>query len=302
MRTRLIFNPVAHRGRVRKSLPQVVDRLQALGVPFDMKPTEAPGQGITLALEAALRGYDRVVAVGGDGTCNEVVNGLLMASEQGFPAMLGVIPLGSGNDLACSLQIPLKLEAACQVLKDGAERVIDAAQITVEGYSRYFANSVGLGLEAEVTIRSRQVKYLHGFPMYLWSALNVIAAGRWPYQAQLSFGGQMQQQSLTLMAVCNGVRSGGGFYLTPNAKMDDGLFDVCYGPAVSRLTLLNLLPRALKGNHLDHAAVSLVQAAKVELTVESGIPAHVDGEVFCTAGRQLSFELLPGALRVWGGA
>ena len=300
MKTLLIINPVAHRGRIMKEMPQVTARLKQLGVAFEVQQTEAPNHAIQLARDAAKQGYARVVAVGGDGTCNEVVNGLLLAAQAGHEAMLGVIPLGSGNDLACALRIPTDITGACQILQTGTRRVIDAARVTVDGQSRFFANSIGLGLEAEVTIFSRQVKLLHGFPMYLWSALNVIMRGRWPYQMELGFDGQATQlQMVTLMAIANGVRSGGGFYLTPNAKLDDGLLDVCYGGTRSRLTLLNLLPRALQGKHVTHPVVRLRQVTQIELRVAVGLPAHVDGEVLCTHGREFKFEVLPGALAVW---
>lgn len=272
-----------------------------MAVDYALKRTERPGHGIELTQQAVLEGYERVVAVGGDGSCNEVINGLMSAAEAGNSAIFGVIPAGSGNDLAHALGISTDVSAACAILRQGQPRPMDVGQITIDGQPCFFGNSVGLGLEAEVTIESTQVKLWHGFAMYLWSALRVIVAGRWPYQAILSVNGQRVKTSLSLMAVGNGVRSGGGFYLTPTAKLDDGLLDICYGPALSRLTLLQLLPKTLHGRHLGHEAVRLIQAAQFELTVEEGMPAHVDGEVMCTHGKEFKFEILPQRLSVWVG-
>lgn len=301
MRTLLIINPTAHRGRAAKLQAEIEQTLTQLGVDYALKQTERPRHGIGLTEQAVLDGYERVVAVGGDGTCNEVVNGLILAAQAGNSATFGVIPVGSGNDFAHVLGIPVDVSAACAILHQGQPRQVDVGQITVDGQPCFFCNSVGLGLEAEVTIQSTQVKLLHGFAMYLWSALRVIAAGRWPYEAVLSINEQRVETSLTLMAVGNGVRSGGGFYLTPTAKLDDGLFDICYGPALSRLALLHLLPKTLHGGHLSHEAVTLIQAAGFELTVAEGMPAHVDGEVMCTDGKAFKFEILPQGLSVWVG-
>jgi diacylglycerol kinase family enzyme len=135
--------------------------------------------------------------------------------------------------------------------------------------------------------------------MYLWSVFRILAFGQWPYPAQFSFNGQSHQHPLTLLTVANGVRSGGGFYLTPNAKIDDGLFDICYVPQLSKLSVLNLLPKTLNGSHIHHPAVTIARSDKVEVLIEKGIPGHIDGEILCAKGRRFDFEILPEALQVW---
>ncbi|MBN1994346.1 MAG: diacylglycerol kinase family lipid kinase [Anaerolineae bacterium] len=299
MQTRLIVNPTSDQGRTLTLLPEINKALQQLEVDFDMVKTECPGHATTLAQQAVAAGYERVVAVGGDGTCNEIANGLLLAAQQGRSASLGLIPSGSGNDWACYLDIPLDLTQACAIIKNGSEHLLDVGRVTVDGQSRIFVNVVGLGFDAEVAVDTKQARRLHGFAMYLWSVFRVLLFGQWPYQARFSFNGQMQQQPLTLFTVGNGTRSGGGFYLTPDASMDDGLFDLCYAPGLSRLTLLNLLPKTLNGTHVGHPAVTIARAANVEVFVEQGIPGHVDGEILCLAGRHFNFEILPAALQVW---
>ena len=138
--------------------------------------------------------------------------------------------------------------------------------------------------------------------MYLWSALQIIGFGKWPYQVQFSLAGQQYEQWITLFTVANGIRAGGGFYLTPTARLDDGLLDVCYATRLSTLGALQLLPQTLKGTHTTHAKVTMSQAERVELFVERGIPAHIDGEILCVAGQQFVFETLPEALPVLVGA
>ncbi|MFQ5611969.1 MAG: diacylglycerol/lipid kinase family protein [Anaerolineae bacterium] len=299
MRTKLIVNPVSNKGETLARLPQITQSLRRAGVAFDLAQTEAPGQAIDLARQAAGDGYERVVAVGGDGTCNEMVNGLLPAAAQGHSAVLGIIPSGSGNDLAFALGIPEDIPGACSVLKNGAERRADVGRVTVDGASRYFANGVGLGLDAEVALDVHRHGLGRGFAMYLWSVLKITALGAWPYRAKFSFNGQQRRQAITLFSVGNGPRAAGGFMLTPNARLDDGLLDVVYARDVSKLTVLNLLPRVMKGTHIHHRAVTEATTGSIEISVAAGIPGHIDGEILCTSGKNFAFEIAPNALRVW---
>ena len=299
MRTRLIVNPSSDQGHTRVVLPQITGILHQLEIDFDVVQTEAPGHAITLVQQAVADGVERIVAVGGDGTCNEIANGLVSVAAEDGSAMMGLIPSGSGNDWAVSLGIPLDVAEACAILKNGSEHVIDMGRVTVDGTPRYFINIVGLGLDAEVAQDTQRTIWLRGFPRYLLSVFRVLLAGQWPYATEFCYNGQQRQQPLVLLAVGNGTRAGGGFLLTPDAKMDDGLFDICHASQMSRLSLLNLLPKTLKGTHIYHALVTMARSDAVEVLVESGIPGHIDGEILCLAGRQFKFDMLPGVLRVW---
>jgi len=296
---KLIVNPRSNKGRASALLPEITRRLRQLGVEFDVQKTEAPGQATKIAQQTVPNGYRRVIAVGGDGTCYEIVNGLLIAAQKGQVPTLGIIPTGSGNDLAHSLGIPPDIAQACTILKNGSERAIDVGQVTVDGKPHFFANNVGLGLDAEIVLTTQRTRLLRGFLMYLGSALWVAAFGRWPYPAKFSFNDKQYEQTITLLTVSNGQRSGGGFFLTPGAKLDDGLLDICYASKLSKFEVLNLLPKTLKGTHIHHQAVTLSRSNKIEFFVEAGIPGHIDGEILCTLGRHFIFEILPKALRVW---
>ncbi len=299
MRTRLIVNPSSDQGHTLVVLPQIIGKLQQLGIDFDVVQTEAAGHAVTLAQQAVADGIERIVAVGGDGTCNEVANGLISVVDGDRTAILGLIPSGSGNDLAVSLNIPQDVGEACAVLKNGSEQLIDMGRVTVDGTARYFVNIVGLGLDAEVAQDTQPTTWLRGFPRYLLSVFRVLIAGQWPYPTEFSYNGQQRQQRLVLLAVGNGTRAGGGFLLTPDAKMDDGLFDICHASQMSRLRLLSLLPKTLKGRHIYHPLVTMARSDLVEVLVEAGIPGHIDGETLCVAGHRFKFEILPGVLRVW---
>ncbi len=299
IKTKIILNPNAGQGHGAKVLPEIEHHLHTLNIPFDLVQTTAPHQADQLAAEAVVAGYKRVVAAGGDGTVNEVVNGLMTARTDEHSPILGVLPVGSGNDLAYALGIPTDIAAACARLRDGSPRQIDVGKVTVDGTQRFFDNNVGIGFDGEVVVDLAQGRTLSGFLMYLWSVFRVLFAGHWPLEMSISIDGNRFRQPVTLITVANGVRAGGGFLLTPEAKLDDGLLDICYADGLSKLGVLNLLPRTINGSHIRQKSVSLTTAAAVEISVPDGAPAHIDGEVLCERGREFKFEILANQLTVW---
>lgn len=301
MRTKIIINTTAGKGHAGKVLSQVQTYLADYEVDYDPIHTESPGQGVDLARQAATAGYERVVAMGGDGTVDEVANGLLLAGEQGHQAVLGVIPVGSGNDFAYAVGIPGDLAGACQRLAEGKVRTVDMVRVTVDGQPHIFDNSVGIGFDADVSLETRKMKRLHGFPMYLWAVFRVLGTNhKWPYPMRITVDGQpLPNQAVTLITVANGPRAGGGFYLTPDAQPDDGLLDVCVADRLGRLGILQLLPHAMKGTHVNQKPVTMFKARHVLIEGDRGLPGHVDGEILCTQGRRIEFEIIPNRLKVW---
>jgi diacylglycerol kinase (ATP) len=300
VRTKLIVNTTAGRGRAGEVLNKVQACLERCGVNYDLIRTEAPGQAIDLAYQAASDGYKRVVAMGGDGTANEVTNGLLSA-EEGHQVTLGIIPAGSGNDFAYAVGIPGNAEGACRRLAEGRERAVDVVQVTVDGQSRFYNYGVGIGYDADALLETRKMTRLRGFPMYLLAVLRVLATNtKWPYPMRITVDGQpLPHQAVTLITVANGPRAGGGFLIAPDAQPDDGLLDVCVADQLGRLGILYLLPHTMKGTHKGKKPVTMLQGRHVLIESERGAPGHMDGEVLCTQGRRIEFEILPGRLKVW---
>ncbi len=299
MKTKIILNPNAGQGHGAKVLPDIEHHLQTLGISYDLVQTTAPHQADKLTTQAIAAGYDRIVAAGGDGTVNEVVNGLMTARAAGHTAVLGVLPVGSGNDLAYALGISTDIAAACARLKTGAAHQIDAGKVTVDGTPRFFGNNVGIGFDGEVVVDLSQGRRLSGFLMYLWAVFRVLFMGHWPLEMEITIDGNRFRQPVTLITVANGTRSGGGFLLTPTAKLDDGALDVCYAGGLSKMGVLNLLPRTINGSHIRQKSITLTTGRKVEITVPDGAPAHVDGEVLCERGRVFKIEVLANQLTVW---
>lgn len=299
MQTRVIINPQADNGRCATVLPQIRQTLRRLALDVDIQLTRAPQHATDLAYQSARDGFERVVAAGGDGTCNEVINGLIQAQHEGYASIFGLIPFGSGNDFAYALGIPKNISLACQILTSGSAHPVDLGLVTVDGKARYFCNTVGMGLDGEVVVNLDAARHLRGLAMYLFAAVKGILFGSWPYTMNLAYNNITTSEQLTLVTIANGPRAGGGLLFAPQARIDDGLFDICYARRLSKVGALTLLPLMLRGLHVHHKAVHLEQTKQISITTAGGVPAYVDGDILTTAGRNFQFELAPQQLSVW---
>jgi len=294
-----VFNPAAGKGRAARDRDAIRAALEKAGARGTFVETERPGHGITLAEDAARDGAEAVVAIGGDGTVNEVANGLLRVPEAMRPAF-GVVPDGTGNDYGYLLGLrPGDLDGAARVIAAGATRVLDAGEVN----GRFFANGVGLGFDGAVAETAAKVRYLKGFPAYLWSVFAVL--NTWEnFELTSTCDGRTISGRAFLAAVANGPRSGGGFLLAPDAKADDGLFDVCRLGDLGRLEALRHLPKALDGSHLGLPWVTILPAREVVLASDRPLTAHIDGNLATGVAHPepLRIRILPRALRVFAPA
>jgi len=287
MKYHFILNPAAGRGRVAGLRETLVSETKKLFPEAQFHITGAAGDAQRMA--AALKEQaDVVVAVGGDGTIHEIVNGLM-----GGRAALGIVPVGSGNDFARMLGLNADYGQALAVLLRDNRKFIDLGKANNE----VFANGVGIGFDAEVVVTSLKIKYLRGFLIYLSAVLQTLVKYE---NINVSFtgSGQFQNKKIFMMTIGNGRSMGGGFYLTPDAVMDDGLFDVCVINALTRREALIHLPKAVKGQHREMPQVSFFRTQKICLESRDGFPAHADGEMLGTRIRRLDVKIIPGALQV----
>lgn len=212
--------------------------LQSHGLDFDVVRTERPWHAAELAEQAALSGYDVVVAVGGDGTANEVLNGLMLAKQAGAEGdvAMGVLSVGRGNDFAFGVGVPRDLAAGCRVLAQGHRRAIDVGRVVGGLYpqGRYFGNGVGIGFDAVIGFEALKMTRLHGFVSYIVAALKTIFLYFQAPLVRIEYDGQTITQPSLMVSIMNGRRLGGGFMMAPQAKLDDGLFDLCIADQVSR--------------------------------------------------------------------
>jgi diacylglycerol kinase (ATP) len=306
MRYKVIVNPIAGRGYGERSIPQIEALLTAHGLDFDLVRTCWAGEAIEIARGAVLDGYDTVVAAGGDGTYQEVINGMLLAvPEAAFDGHvvgnLGILPVGSGCDLSWTLGVPPGLEEACARLAQNETKLIDVARITVDGETRYFDNTVGIGFEGVVTVEARKVKHLRGMALYLPVVLKSIFHSLKPVRATLEYDreGEIErlEGSFLMVDICNGGRAGGAFLIAPDAESDDGLLDICIAPQISRLRMLALVPHFLRGTHVNQPEVTLFRTSRIRIISQDGLFAHADGELLCTDARRIECEVLPSKVR-----
>ena len=299
MRIKVIINPMANNGRSRQLIPKIVQWSTNLGE-YSSEITQAREDAKILAKQAALDGYDLVVAAGGDGTVHEVVNGLYEAGQP--DTKLGIIPLGSGNDLAFALGIPLDTETAVSHLTTGTPRAIDLARIEDEnGRFCVVDNNIGIGFDAMVVVRTEAITRIQGFLKYLTAVFQCIAFYYNTPYLEIDFDGEQVAQESLFLAFGVGFRGGGGFLLTPDARLDDDLIDTCLVNPVSRPTMLYMLNQAIKGTHITSRHVTMRQSKQIIVKSKTPMPIHVDGEMFAYPEdnvRQVTITSLPSAIEV----
>jgi diacylglycerol kinase (ATP) len=303
-RYQIIANPTSGRGLGEHSMPKIDAELRKLGLDYEIHRTEAPGHAIQLAKQAAIDGSGVVVAAGGDGTLNEVLNGLMQAREAGIKVpSLGVIPIGRGNDFCYGVDIPHNIEAVCKLLASREWRLIDVGLVKGGDYpeGRYFGNGVGIGFDAVVGFEALKLKKLGGFPSYIAAALKTILLYYQAPKVKIQMNGFSVTQPALMVSIMNGRRLGGGFMMAPQGSMDDGLLDLCIAGQVSRPTMLAMIPRFMMGTQAGHPAITTAQTNRIMVTaIEGSLPAHGDGETMCTRGQELEISIIPKAVRVIG--
>ncbi len=287
MNVAVIVNPAAGRGRGRKTWEQLRPMAAASEHTIEVFDTRQAGDAIRLAAEAAAAGADRVIALGGDGTLYEAVNGLV-----GTRASFGVVPAGTGNDFCKPMRIPTDPEAALAVALGAHTIKVDVGR----AWDRYFLNSAGIGFDAEVCRETNAIpKYFGGTIPYLVGVAKVLARFR-PRPVTVDIDGHITQATITLLAVGNGQYYGGGMRIAPHASLTDGLFDIITAGNLSLPELLAAVPRIYSGNHLRLPKVQETRGQRLTVTSDYPLAVHLDGEVAGTL--PVTIEILPGALEV----
>ncbi len=298
----VIVNPTSGRGAGKAIIPVLREMLDSHNLQYQLIETERPWHAAELAQQAAVQGADVVVAVGGDGTANEVINGLMLACAGGVgQCALGVISVGRGNDFAFGAGVPPEMEKAVQILAADQRVWMDVGKVSGGDYpnGRYFGNGVGIGFDAVVGFEALKMKRLQGFASYMVAALKTIFLFYKPPRVRITYDHKTMEFKTLMVSVMNGRRMGGGFHMAPRAYMDDSLFDVCIATQVSRPRIFALIPRFMKGNQEGHPAIHTLQTRLITVKALLGsLPAHADGETICTAGEQLVMEILPHQLQI----
>ena len=303
---KLIVNPTAGRGAGERAIPQLERDLRELGLDYDLVSTARPWHAADLAQEAAQAGYQVVVSVGGDGTANEVLNGLMRAkNEHDLDCAMSVVCVGRGNDFAYGVGVPTDYDQGVRVLAEGHRRRIDVGRVFGGLYpeGRWFGNGVGIGFDAVVGFEAVKMTWLHGFPSYLVAVLKTVFLYYKAPLTTIEVDGQAFTQPSLMVSVMNGQRMGGGFLMAPDGDPGDGQFDLCMAREVSRARIFGLIPHFLRGTQASQDAIRTSRARKVTVTADRGtLPAHADGETLCEDGQRLDMELLPGQIEILSAA
>jgi diacylglycerol kinase (ATP) len=299
-KVKLIFNPHANRGRAWNSamvLQSIVERSGG----GSWAATEYPGHATELAEQACQDGFEVVTALGGDGTVHEVVNGLMRTPAEKRPK-LAAVPLGSGNDFCSNNGIAGDSEVAMQRAFSGSIKTIDLGLVTDDsGRTEYIDNTLGIGFDASVTIHSYSITRIKGFAMYLWAVIQTILRNHEAPHMTITTDTETFEEDVLMIVLCNGPREGGGFYVAPQAKSDDGIFNYAMVRRVSRLMMFRLLPEVMRGTHGRFDQVQMGQFSHLELVSDAPFTAHIDGEVFAgfrSRIQGLKVEVLPQALQI----
>jgi YegS/Rv2252/BmrU family lipid kinase len=304
----IIVNPTSAGGATGEAWPGVASVVRRHFGPFEVAFTRRPGEAVEIAEREARAGRKFVIACGGDGTISEVVNGILRA-EAG--AELGLLPSGTGGDFRRTLDIPRRTADAARALREGETRPLDAGRVTFlneggEEVSRFFVNVASFGMGGDVIrrVKSREglpagaARLLGGRLSFAAAALRAAVTFEKPLVRVSLDGGAESRMNVANFCVANARYFGGGMKIAPNAKVDDGQFDVVAVGDVSALNVLANSYRLYLGTHLGMQEVrhALARRVRAESADGSVVKLEVDGEL---VGRlPAEFELLPGALRV----
>jgi len=285
----LIVNLIAGQGRCKAVFPRVKAALERRHIDYDLHYTNEPMEAIDVAKMGIEAGFTRIVAMGGDGTVNEVANGVL-----GSDVALAVIPAGTGNDFVRMLGIPADPLQAVQLLTNAAERRVDIGRVAD---NRCFVNGLGIGIDAQVARDVFAMRHLRGAPAYIYAAVKEVFRFD-AFAIRVETANATQDLRCLSLGVANGKYCGGGFMLAPRAAVDDGLLDVAAIGDFPRAERLLRLPQARAGKHLGLPEVRYVQSPRVKLTSDAKLIAHMDGEPYDLPRSGFDVTILPKAIRV----
>jgi len=283
----ILLNPTARRGKARKLLKRALEVFRQQNVHFVVREGQSSQHLMELARAASEEKPDLIVSAGGDGTHHYVINGLFKSKVP-----LGLLPMGTGNDFAKGVGMAMDLHAAAAALVNGRVREIDLAQVGAAVYGCI----AGVGFDSTVTrYANEHARWLSGPLAYTWSLLCCMPEYR-PQQLEIIADGASYSGEVLFAVVGNNSSYGGGIRLAPRAKLDDGILDVCIVPYLSRLELLRWVPRAYRGEHLNHPRIKYFQARNITLRPASRMELFGDGEFLQEL--PATIEVIPRALRV----
>jgi diacylglycerol kinase (ATP) len=291
-----IVNPAAGGGRSRKMLGPALERLRAAGVAVDVAETQGAGDATRLAREAYGRGCRQFIAVGGDGTSYEVVNGLFPEASEGERPTLGFLPLGTGNSFLRDFS-DRGVEHAIESLIDGRTQLCDVLRLRHRGGVIHYINLLSVGFPADVaTLRARRFSRQGVFGYVISIFLGLARLQRRPFPVRVNEESEFDRRRCLFLTFNNSKFTGGTMMIAPKAEVNSGLIEYVRWGAIGRLGLMRNLPRLYDGTHIDHPLAEHKAVQRVEFDLDAPVDVMVDGEVLTLHCEEL--DVLPGALDV----
>jgi len=297
-KTIFLVNPASANGSTGRRWPELARRAAAAGLEGATLFSERQGHLAELAREAALDGAELLVVVGGDGSVNEVANGLAGLGRQ---PEVAIVPRGTGWDFSRTFGIPRRIDDAVQVALEGDVRTIDLGRVSYRAWdgsdaTASFANVASAGMSGAIAKRANETtKALGGKASYLWATFAVFS-GWEATEIAVAVDGERRAGPMFDVVIANGRFFGGGLEICPEAEPDDGLFDVLTIGDVTKRDLVQTMPKMYRGTHLPHPKAELLRGSSVTVTSETPLPIELDGEQPGTT--PVTFEVTAGALRL----
>lgn len=290
-----IVNPAAGGGRSKEMFEQVKFLLDDKKIDYRVKVSEYSGHAVKLAEEAIEEGEKFIVAVGGDGTVNEISSVLCQRNNIKF----GILPFGTGNDIAGTLNIPSDIESAIDVLLNGSEHSMDmgvATELWGEKRAKYFINVAGQGFDVDVLMNTdKHKKHSRGMLTYILGIIDSIFNKK-SLHVRIICDKIKEDMDIIIAIIANGNRFGGGMKAAPLAEPDDNLFDVCVIEDVSFMKFISLLPLFMKGKHLKYKEVRYFKTDKIRIESSEHYDIELDGEILLKTS--IEYRVIPNALQV----
>lgn len=282
-----VVNPVAGKNKGAKVLPLIKSVMKEKSIPHEIIETTEIGEARRIAKEGITKDFSTIVAVGGDGTIHEVLNGMVGSNK-----ILGIIPAGTGNDFSKSLKLPQNPHRALEVILYGKTKLVDLGKTN----GIHFVNFASVGLDAAIASEANRIKkQIPGKLSYIIAAIKEITSFK-SREMQFVIDGKNISEKIMMITMCNGIYYGGGMKVAPNALLEDGYFDVCVIKDMNKLKLLVLFPTIYLGKHLGYKEVSFYRAKKVEIISKHQLQVNADGELIYN--KTLKFEISQQKLEV----
>ncbi|MDR1949082.1 MAG: diacylglycerol kinase family lipid kinase [Spirochaetaceae bacterium] len=299
----VILNPVAGKGKALKEHPKIDFFLKEHKLNYEIIFTQGPGHAQEIARDYPADNETVIVAAGGDGTSNEVINGLLTRKVPlREPPLFGILPVGRGNDFAYSAQVPGDLDRALDILMQKKIIPLDAGFVRGGFFpeGRYFINGVGIGFDTKVGFEAAKMKFIRSALSYALGAIITIARYEPSPLLEISYDDKSYTLPAAIVSVVNGRRMGGIFFMGPRAILNDGLLDLCsIRRPPTRRRLIQIVFHYPKGTQSECEETFMDRGKEFRLkALEGGMAAHCDGETICEDGKELAISCRPGALRL----